>query len=237
LYDAFLPHYYWTEVMECLRKLLLTGFVVFFYEGSGLQIFASMIISMVFAMVYNNIKPYLMPSNNTFAIFVHFQVTFTLACTLLLRVNEHFSSKDRSSFQIDSTSLSYALLISNASVLVVGVILILRACFNTSEGDFLDVGFDEDYDEYGEDNKEKKKEEPIVFNKTRSVERKEKGRDIEIPSTSKPQDSFSSSPKEPSFNSPTSPRKKKTTKKKKKKKKKGKKKKVAKRKDSGIPLS
>jgi len=183
---------------------------------------------MVFAMVYNNIKPYLMPSNNTFAIFVHFQVTFTLACTLLLRVNEHFSSKDRSSFQIDSTSLSYALLISNASVLVVGVILILRACFNTSEGDFLDVGFDEDYDEFGEDNKDNKKEEPIVFNKTRSVkseEKKKKVGDIEIPSTSKPQDSFSSSPKEPSLSSPTSPRKKKTTKKKKSIKKKKKKKK------------
>jgi len=101
------------------------------------------------------------------------------------------------------------------------LILILRACFNTSEGDFLDVGFDEDYDEYGEDKKERK-EEPIVFNKTRSVkseEKKKKVEDIEIPSTSKPQDSFSSSPKEPSLNSPTSPKKKKTTKKKKKRKK------------------
>jgi len=147
LYDAFLPEYYWTEVMECLRKLLLTGFVVFFYEGSGIQIFSSMIISIMFFAFFVRTIPYLMPSNNTFAIFVHFQVTFTLACTLLLRVNEHFSSKDRSSFQIDSTSLSYALLISNASVLVIGLILILRACFNTSEGDFLDAGFDDEIQE------------------------------------------------------------------------------------------
>ena len=74
-------------------------------------------------------------------------MSFTLACTLLLRVNENLSNEERDSFQIDATSLSYALLISNASVLVIGVILILRACFNTSEGDFLDAGFDEEQDE------------------------------------------------------------------------------------------
>jgi len=141
LYDAFLPKYYWTEVMECLRKLLLTGFVVFFYEGSILQIFTSMIISMIFLLIYNNIKPYLMPSNNTFAIFVHFQVTFTLACSLLLRMFDVFSESDQNSLNFNSSSLSKALLISNVSVLCLGAIMILRSCFITSEGDFLDTGF------------------------------------------------------------------------------------------------
>lgn len=28
LYDSFAPRYYWYEVVECARKLLLTGFVV-----------------------------------------------------------------------------------------------------------------------------------------------------------------------------------------------------------------
>jgi len=63
-------------------------------------------------------------------------------------MNEYFTREDRESFKIDQEALSYALLISNASVLVIGVILILRACFNTSEGDFLDVGFNEmEFDE------------------------------------------------------------------------------------------
>jgi len=151
LYDAFLPEYYWTEVMECLRKLLLTGFVVFFYEGSGIQIFCSMIISIIFVAIFNNIKPYLMPSNNTFAIFVHFQITFTLACTLLLRMNDLITtSENKQSLQFSPESLSMALLISNASVLFFGLILIGRSCFNTSEGNFLDVGFDEHYEEYHE---------------------------------------------------------------------------------------
>jgi len=75
LYDAFLPEYYWTEVMECLRKLLLTGFVVFFYEGSALQLLFGLTISFLFLALYAHLNPYLMPSNNSFATFVHFQVS------------------------------------------------------------------------------------------------------------------------------------------------------------------
>jgi len=74
LYDAFLPEYYWTEVMECLRKLSLTGFVVFFYEGSALQLLVGLSISMIFLGLYAKLDPYLMPSNNSFASYVHFQV-------------------------------------------------------------------------------------------------------------------------------------------------------------------
>jgi len=238
--------------MECLRKLLLTGFVVFFYEGSGLQIFCSMLISIVFSMIFNNLKPYLMPSNNTFAIFVHFQVTFTLACTLLLRVNERFSREDRQAFQIDSESLSYALLISNASVLVIGVILILRACFNTSEGDFLDAGFDDEIQEIRngdlkeEDLSNKKYE--ILFDKTKTTnwneeehdqsnkvekvekeETKNEGEDIEMIPTS-----LYSSENKNINNSPTSSSK--TPKKTKKKTKKKKRKRTKKESGEGLDI-
>merc|ERR1711991_605343 len=111
LFDAFLPEYWWTEVMECLRKLLLTGFVVFFYEGSALQIFASMVISMIFLVIYTKIEPYLMPSNDTFAIFVHFQVTFTLACTLLLRMMESYTESEKDEMSVSADSIAWALLI------------------------------------------------------------------------------------------------------------------------------
>jgi len=159
LYDAFLPEYWWTEVMECLRKLLLTGFVVFFYAGSALQIFASLVVSMVFLVIYTDIKPYLMPSNNTFAMFVHFQVAFTLACTLLLRMMEYASSGSAGEAQVDSDSMSWALLISNASVILIGAILIGKSCFDTSERDFLDAGFDENFKRAHSADEEERKEE------------------------------------------------------------------------------
>jgi len=224
LYDAFLPHYYWTEVMECLRKLLLTGFVVFFYEGSGLQIFASMFISIIFVALYAKMEPYLMPSNNTFAVFVHFQVAFTLACTLMLRVNDNLSSSGKGTVNIDSDSLSYALLISNASVLLIGLILIGRACFNTSEGDFLDVGFDDDIqevrskDEEGEEKEQKELD--IFFNKKDTISSKKSGEG------NKKLDTQSPSPRDDDISNPSvSKKNSEETKKKKKKKKKSKRKK------------
>jgi len=73
-------------------------------------------------------------------------------------MNENFTKEERDKMNIDSTSLSYALLISNVSVLVIGVILILRACFNTSEGDFLDAGFDDNIDYHDEGKGEHQKE-------------------------------------------------------------------------------
>ena len=64
-----------------------------------------------------------------------------LMCTLLLRVNSFLSEGDQSSFQLSTETLSFSLLISNLSVIGVGILLIFRSCFNTSEGDFLDTGF------------------------------------------------------------------------------------------------
>ena len=133
LFDAFLPEYYWTEVMECLRKLLLTGFVVFFYEGSALQVVFGLSISMIFLALYSFLQPYLMPSNNTFASFVHFQISFTLMSALLLRISLDATQSQEDSWRLSEETISIALLISNVSVLVVGIFYIIRSIFFVSE--------------------------------------------------------------------------------------------------------
>jgi len=144
LYDAFLPEYYWTEVMECLRKLLLTGFVVFFYERSALQIVFALTASVVFLTLYSKLEPYLMPSNNSFATFVHFNISFTLTCTLLIRAIETFTQEEKDEMKLDKLSVSYALLFSNISVLVVGFSLILKVFLTDSKKDYTSVGFNEE---------------------------------------------------------------------------------------------
>ena len=142
LYDAFLPHYWWTEVMECARKLLLTGFVVFFYSGSALQILFGLVVSVIFLALYSHFNPYLMPSNNTFASYVHFQIAFTLLITYSLKVNDLVTTNEnKNNLQFSSDSLSYALLISNASVLMLGLSWIAKSMFAPSEKEFEAVGF------------------------------------------------------------------------------------------------
>jgi len=143
LFDAFLPKYYWTEVMECLRKLLLTGFVVFFYEGSALQILVGLIISIIFFGLYSKLDPYLMPSNNTFASYVHFQVSITLALSLMIRFGDYLSSNERSELKLDVDFLSYILLFSNGSVLLIGIFMISKDFMGISDQDRDILGIDD----------------------------------------------------------------------------------------------
>ena len=85
LYDAYKPKYFWMEVLECGRKLALTGFVVFIAEGSALQAYTGILVSVVAVMVYCYTRPFLFKSNNYFSIFAHTQITVTLIGVSMLR--------------------------------------------------------------------------------------------------------------------------------------------------------
>ena len=57
-------------------------------------------------------------------------------------MSELISDKDeKKTVSMPTTALSYALLFSNASVIFVGVIFILRSFFMTSEKDFVSLGY------------------------------------------------------------------------------------------------
>jgi hypothetical protein len=74
-----------------------------------------------------------------------------------------------SSARYDDDKLAIALAISNLSVLVVGVLLLLRSCIVTSEGDFLEAGFVEDvFSHFPQDRQKKPDEEDEKPDKTRS---------------------------------------------------------------------
>ena len=122
--------------MECLRKLLLTGFVVFFYEGSGLQIVFGLIISIIFLALYSYLQPYLMPSNNTFASFVHFQISLTLTFSLMIRISTSISSQEREQLEINDMFLSFALLFSSLSVIFTGLIFILHTFLSPNSSEY-----------------------------------------------------------------------------------------------------
>jgi len=116
-----------------LRKLLLTGFVVFFYEGSALQLLVGLVISIIFAIIYSKLDPYLMPSNNTFATYAHFNISFTLVSSLMLMMDTLISEDQRSSLQFSKRSISISLLLSNGSVLVIGGLSIVSTILTSHE--------------------------------------------------------------------------------------------------------
>jgi len=58
-----------------------------------------------------------------------------------LRFEEIVSTDEEGNLAFRNEQLGMALMISNVSVLAIGVLLMIKACMTTSEGDFVDVGY------------------------------------------------------------------------------------------------
>jgi hypothetical protein len=87
LYGAYEPQCYWFEVFETLRKLALTGGLVFLKPGTGSQIIISMILCLGSMRVYAGYKPFIEEKVDTFAEVAQWQLFFTMFAALAIRVD------------------------------------------------------------------------------------------------------------------------------------------------------
>ena len=90
LFEMYEPRMWWFEVFECMRRLLLTGMLVFVDPGSSNQIIVAMLISIVSIVVYSHLLPFINDDDDQLAVVSNWAVFFTLFGALIvrLRVNE-----------------------------------------------------------------------------------------------------------------------------------------------------
>ena len=86
LYENYQPKYWWFEVFETLRKLSLTGFLVFLAPGTGLQIVIAIMITIFSLVVYVSLKPFQDPYANKLAIVAQCQLLVTIFCALAIKL-------------------------------------------------------------------------------------------------------------------------------------------------------
>jgi hypothetical protein len=101
LYSAYSPKYWWFEVFETLRKLLLTGGLVFVSPGSAGQIVISILICIFSMHFYAENKPFV----NPFVYFIfqigQWQLFVTMLAALAIRVSiDGESLEDRNAFDV-----------------------------------------------------------------------------------------------------------------------------------------
>ena len=94
-----LPHYmlgliepytlvaYWFELFECLRKVLLVGLPVFFFQGSVEQLLIGQLIAVATYGVYLYVKPLSDPMDNILQTAAQVQIYMTLLVSIVLQVN------------------------------------------------------------------------------------------------------------------------------------------------------
>jgi hypothetical protein len=82
LYESYEPKYWWFEIFETMRKLTLTGFLVFIAPGTTAQVVVSLVMSMVALFFYGVTRPFIDDFNNYLAIVANWQLVLTLGvCT------------------------------------------------------------------------------------------------------------------------------------------------------------
>ena len=86
LYENYQPKYWWFEAFETLRKLSLTGFLVFLAPGTGLQIVIAMTITIFSLVVYVKLEPFQDPYTNKLAQVGQCQLLFTIICALAIKL-------------------------------------------------------------------------------------------------------------------------------------------------------
>merc|ERR1711871_1104854 len=122
LWGSYESRYYWWEVVEMARKLVLTGLLVIFLEGSVLQLCTGLVVTVVSLVIYANICPYSSRTDDVLQLFCLAQLFITLLSGMVLKVNLNLtdSSSREAAEPGQSEMLGIVLIALNASCLVMG---------------------------------------------------------------------------------------------------------------------
>ena len=126
LVRGYEPQFWWWEIVECVRKLLLTGFAVLFYPGSLMQIVISLLICFGYSALLEVAKPFQDAQNNRFAQVAQWGIFFTLFFSLLLKVDVYVKLSGLTEHGYSLDLLSGLLIGCNSLVLFAAAFYLLR---------------------------------------------------------------------------------------------------------------
>ena len=84
LFKSYKPEYWYWEVVETYRRLMLTAVLSVIATGSGSQVVASMSISMVYIKIYGYYQPYAVGDKNTLAEIGQIQILLTFFGAIII---------------------------------------------------------------------------------------------------------------------------------------------------------
>ncbi|CAM9492922.1 unnamed protein product, partial [Laminaria digitata] len=116
LWKPYKPSIYYYEVIECARRVLLTGAVVFIYPNTSAQIAVTLMIAFVFAMTSEGLAPFASRWDTWISRMGHVVVYVSMYVALLLKVDV---SNERSSSQ----KVFEAVLVAAHLGMILGVVI------------------------------------------------------------------------------------------------------------------
>ena len=94
LFDGYEPPYYWFEVLDCVRRLLLAAIIgVVSFTATAAPV-AGFAISIGFTWVFTYLKPFTDNTDNTLSITLSYVTVFFFYAALLVKVNATSDDED-----------------------------------------------------------------------------------------------------------------------------------------------
>lgn len=87
LWQPYRPNVYYYEVIECLRRVILSGVAVFVYPNTSGQVAVTFLVSLLFSAVMMSLKPYANGSDAWLARLGHAIVIMSMFVALLSKVD------------------------------------------------------------------------------------------------------------------------------------------------------
>lgn len=87
LYENYAPKRWYFEVLDCFRRLFLTAIPVLVLRGTSVQLLLVLMASLVWCIIYMQLKPFEMPNDNIIAIMSQWAISFTLIGGVMLKVS------------------------------------------------------------------------------------------------------------------------------------------------------
>merc|ERR1711871_903977 len=127
LWAAYERKYWFWEVVEMGRKLILAGVMVVVVEGSTLQIAIGLLVCFLSFGGYTAWQPYEEQSDDNLQMFCQLQLFSTLLCGLLLKVNRRVTSSaalaSAEANDDETEAIGIFLIVSSVSVAVACVVM------------------------------------------------------------------------------------------------------------------
>ena len=87
LWKMYEPSCWWFEVFECMRRLSLTGLIIFVYPDSPTQTVVAMLLAIISIKIYAWQQPFVDDSDDFLAEVTQYSIFFTLLSALIIKVD------------------------------------------------------------------------------------------------------------------------------------------------------
>lgn len=87
LWKPYTPGRYYYEVVECARRVMLTGVVVFIYPNTAAQVAVTLVLVFVFVMVSESLAPYASKQDSWISRVGHIVVFLSMFQALVIKVD------------------------------------------------------------------------------------------------------------------------------------------------------